>query len=260
MSCSAVRLGAIIGALCVSWTPGCYLAHERELDAAIDVRSRDMGVVASTPLVWVLVHPTNAPLGPGLFLFDEARQAIIRRLPLPDGVTSPHALAWDGRSLWLGGVDAEPGIREIDPADGRVLSRWAFAVTEGIAIDGDTLWYAAVISTLIPLVHVAGDGTTLESITLPEVTVQDLVMADGALYYLVDDDADRIMRFDPATRSSTELVRNVDVAPYSLGFDGAHLAVAVDGRIRRYDPSTGALESDRPFAVPGWITAIAFVR
>lgn len=252
-----MHLGAILG---LGWvTAGCYLAHEGGVDAAVDASSVD-GAVVTAPLVWVLVHPSDAPRGPGLFLFDEARQEVIRQLPLPDGCTSPHALAWDGRSLWLGGVDVEPAIRELDPADGRVLSRWPGAVTEGIAFDGDTFWYAAVLSSLTPLVHVARDGTTLGSVTLSEVAVQDLVSAEGALYYLVNDDADRIMRFDTATGSATELARNVDVAPYSLGFDGTHLAVAVDGRIRRYDPSTGALVREGPFAVPGWITAIVFVR
>ena len=48
--------------------------------------------------------------------------------------------------------------------------------------------------------------------------------------------------------------------PYSLGFDGRYLACAVDGTIRRSDPHTGASIGERPFAVSGWITAIAFVR
>jgi hypothetical protein len=52
----------------------------------------------------------------------------------------------------------------------------------------------------------------------------------------------------------------VHIAPYSLGFDGAYLASATDGRIHRYDPATGELIRDSPFGVLGWITAIAFVR
>ncbi len=184
----------------------------------------------------------------------------MRQLPLPAGVTSPHALAWDGRSLWLGGIDVEPAVREIDPDDGHVRSEWSGIVTEGIATDGETFWYTAVAGAFAPLVHVARDGTSLSTATFGESSVQDLVYAGGSLYYLVNDDVDRIVRMDPDTLETTELARGVDAAPYSLGFDGASLVVAVDGRSRRFDLSTGALTRESAFDVPGWITAIAYVR
>lgn len=242
----------IVACLCAS---GCYLAHERDVDAGADRDAAPAG-----PLVWVLVHPSDAPLGPGLFLFDETRHEILRQLPLPAGVTSPHALTWGGHSLWLGGIDDDPGLRELDPADGHVVSRIPSVFTEGIAIDGDTLWWTGIADARTPLFHAARDATFLRTSTLDEVSVQDLANVEGTLYYLVNDDLDRIMRFDPETESATEIARHVHVAPYSLGFDGTSLAVAVDGRIRRYDPVTGALVRDSAFEVPGWITAIAFVR
>lgn len=82
--------------------------------------SSDAGVAS---LVWVVVHPSDAPMGAGLFLFDESRQEVVRRLTLPD-IVSPHALAWDGESLWLGGRDEQPAVHQLDPVDGREISRW----------------------------------------------------------------------------------------------------------------------------------------
>ena len=234
---------------------GCYLAHERDVDA-----STDAARPVTAPLVWVVVHPSDAPLGPGLYLFDETTQTIVRRLPLPPGSTSPHALAWDGRSLWLGGVDEDPGVRELDPADGRVLSRWSGVQCEGIAYEGGRYWYAGVVSTLTPLVEVQRDGTTIGSLSLGVATVQELVAAEGSLYYLINDDLDRIVRVDPSTGASSDVTSGVHVAPYALGWDGRHLAVAVDGRITRFDRITGERVSEGPLGIPGWITAIAFER
>ena len=243
---------ALILAACL--VPGCYRSHERGGDSAVDAD------VPNGPLVWVLVHPSDAPRGPGLFLFDEGRQEVVRQLALPAGVTSPQALAWDGRSLWLGGVDEEPAVRELDPDNGRVLSRWPGVVTEGIAVDGDNFWYSGVTSAFIPLTHVRRDGSVVSSAALPGVvTVQDLVSASGSLYYLVNDERDRIVRADGVTGDSTVLSLVGFDAPYALGFDGTYLAVAAEGRIRRFDVSTGALVEEGPLAVPGWITAIAFV-
>lgn len=228
-------------------------------DGAVARDGAVVGDAGRPSLVWALVHPSASP-GIGLYLFDETSQVIVRQLPLPPGCTSPQALAWDGRSLWLGGIDEDCAVRELDPESGRVLSRWEGVHTEGIAVSGETFWYSAIRDAFAPLVQVRRDGETLDMIELREITVQDLVNANGTLYFLANDDVDRIVRVEPATGATRDIVRGVHTAPYSLGFDGTHLAVAIEGTILRFDPATGARVSTRPFAVPGWITAIAFVR
>jgi hypothetical protein len=236
---------------------GCYDSH---------LRGTDAGVLSDAPaggLVWALVHPTDAPLGPGLFLLDEGRGVIVRRLPLPGAATSPHGLAWDGRSLWLSDVGdlARPTIYEISPDDGSVRSSFVGPATEGLAWDPATrMFWASTTSAITRLVRFDRSGEVFETRETSEATIQDLVSARGSLYYLVNDDLDRIVRLDLEGHRSVELARHVDPSPYSLGFDGESIASAAWGRIRRYDPSTGALSSDREFLVAGWITAIAFVR
>lgn len=255
---------------------GCWDAHGLGEDARIDAPQAD-AFAPSTALVWVLVHPTDAPpSGPGLILFDEVSQSIVRRLPLPDPDASVHGLAWDGRSLWLSsmgsvaiGPDRGAGLYQLDPADGRVIQRFDRIRAEGVAADGDTIWYAGARPDEAgpTLVHLAQSGLQLSFVPIPEPgLVQDLAIADGVLYYLANDDQDRIMRIDPSTGVATRVASAVFEAPYALAFDGTHLAVPLvnrfssEPRIRRFDPATGALVRESPFRVEGWVTAIAFVR
>src|SRR5687767_7947849 len=77
------------------------------LDEVFDDETSPQGLATTVPLVlppdglWALVHPTDAPPeGPGIVHVDAAG-AELARLPLPEGVTSPHGLAYDGVSLWM---------------------------------------------------------------------------------------------------------------------------------------------------------------
>lgn len=254
-----------IALLAALFAPGCYLSHERPNPATVDADGGGDDADAGAPgaLLWVLVHPTTAPLGPGVFLFDESRQSIVRHHPLPPGrdESSVHGLAWDGTSIWVSSF-FPPEILELDPETGAVRSTITGVAAEGIAAATDgTLWYAGQREGTggVRVASVSRAGEELAALFPPEATVQDLALAGDTLFYLVNDDLDRIVRL---TRSGarSELARVPHPAPYSLGFDGAYLAVAVDGSIHRFDPRTGALVRSGPLAVPGWITAIAFVR
>ncbi len=251
--------------------PGCWLAHglgpDVPFDASLprdvrDVRdTRDAPAAPASSLLFVLVHPSDAPRGPGVYVVDEARQEILDVLPLA-ATSSPHGLAWDGRSLWVSDL-ATRTIFELDPTDGSVRSEIPEIMTEGIACDeDDSLWYVGVDSgtSEMEITHLTREGMELSRTLLPWTSVVDLALAAGDIYYLLNDDVDPILSVDLESGVSTELVRGVSTAPYSLAFDGTHLAVAVDATIRRYDRRSGALVSVGPLPVPGWITALAFRR
>ncbi len=225
-----------------------------------DSDSGDGTVEPASRLVWVLIHPSEAPDGPGIFLFDEEQQQVLAHLDLPPQVTSPHALAYDGTSLWLGEMGSQGAIHELDPVTGDVRSTIAGVRTEGIAVDGDTLWYAGEDPSTFAmnLMHIRRDGTVLDTLPMTAPVVQDLTFDGSSLYYLINDDQDRVLRVDPVTGAESQLFDQVFVAPYALAFDGQHLAVAADGTIKRYDPVTGAQVSSGPLGVAGWISAIAF--
>jgi hypothetical protein len=278
----AVRRMAAIALLVLSLGAcGCWDSHVLDVDADLDAfRASADAVQPVSRLVWVLVHPSDAPpSGPGVVLYDEATHTVVRRLPLPIAPdVSAHGLAIDGDTLWISTMgrgsgatlDDGAGIFQIDQGDGHVIRRFDRIRAEGVAIDGDDLWYAGARPdeagpTLVRLS--TRNGAQRSFVPIPEsFLIQDLTIANGALYYLANDELDRVMRIDPATGVATELVRGVYVAPYALGFDGRYLAVPMADRsasspsIRRFDPSTGALVSETPFLVSGWVTAIAFVR
>ena len=252
---------------------GCWDSHTLAADSALDAVPSDASRPSTaSSLLWVLVHPSYMPAGgPGILLFDESAQSVVRRLPLPDPDESPHGLAWDGRSLWLAstGIGISTGITELDPETGAVRQRLSGMRAEGVTVDGETLWYIGARRDEAgpSLVNIGRDGVQISFGPIPEsFEVQDLVMADGALHYLANDGLDRIMRIDPSTGSATLLASGVDEAPYALGFDGSYLAVAIadrfrpEGIIRRFDPVTGALVRESPLPIDGWVTAIAFVR
>ncbi len=276
----AARTITVLAALSLALA-GCWESHGLGVDA--DVDAFHVPVDAPQPvrrLVWALVHPSDAPAsGPGIVLFDEATQTVLRRLPLPVGDdVSAHGLAYDGTSLWVStmgrgsGTTLEDGagIFEIDAEDGHVIRTFDRIRAEGLAIQGDDLWYVGARPdeagpTLVRLSTL--DGAQLSFVPIPEsFLIQDLAIANGALFYVANDDLDRVMRIDGTTGAVSELVRGVYVAPYALGFDGQYLAVPMADRftaspsIRRFDPDTGALVSETPFLVDGWVTAIAFVR
>jgi hypothetical protein len=59
---------------------------ERRGSHVIDERDSGDSIVApGGRLIWVLIHPSEAPDGPGIFLFDEEQQQV----PCPTTVRSP---------------------------------------------------------------------------------------------------------------------------------------------------------------------------
>lgn len=205
-------------------------------------------------------------MGPGMYLYDMTSQQILLHLDLPPGAESPHALAYDGKSLWLGEIVSET-IYEIDPADGAVLSTITGVRTEGLAVDGDHLWYSADLYGYpeTSLVQIDHNGSVQKEILVSPTVIQDIAFDGASLYYLVNDELDRIVRVDPASGAESQVADHVaaGLAPYALSYDGKHLAsidnAANGNELRRYDVLTGATVSVTPFGVPGWVSAIAFV-
>lgn len=217
---------------------------------------------------WFLVHPTNAPPdGPGIYLQEEGAEKSACKLGLPERLISPHALAYDGDLLWVGGaVSAEPrgAIFAIDPKTGEVVNEIATTgLPEGVAVAGDNLWYGASFwpgfGSRARLVQIDRAGNTLDEVVPESSVVQDVAVLDDRLFYAVNDEVDRILEVMPDGAPEREVVRHAggNDAVYTLTSRLGLLVVEGGGALHGYDPDSGEMRTTVAHGVGGWITAIA---
>lgn len=216
--------------------------------------------------LWVLVHPTDAPSqGPGIVHIDNDGVELAR-LPLPDGVSSPHGLAFDGASLWLTDA-AEGGLYEIDPASGDELSFLPIAPSQGVAVDGDAFWIHDG-----DFIRIDATGAETER-RRGSTVVQDLAFDGTDVLFLTNGDRDTVTRVAPddtqtdlpnaVTRSNTGYAMMLDdgmlyVADYALYDEGLPYVDSYSTAVlRTVDPWTGEILGTALLPVEGWITAIA---
>jgi hypothetical protein len=154
---------------------------------------------------------------------------------------------------------------ELDPADGRVRSILRGTTTEGLAIDGDKLWYASVISAgRQKLVQIDRAGSVLREVPVTAAVVNDLAIIGSYAYYISNSDTDPIVEVTLANGRERKVIEPAvrGRAPYSLGYDGRALIVAdkdPNGNfLLRIDPRSGLILAEIRLAIPGWITALAF--
>lgn len=223
-------------------------------------------------LIWVLIHPTNAPVdGDGIHAYDPQLRRSVRRFPPPPGARFAGGLAFDGISLWATATKDDKGlVYEIDPHNGNVRSSFPISSkhSQGLAIDGGHIWIGTEqFATKQSLIRSTWDGDVVSQLPIGKAVVNDLTAAKGMLYYIVNGPNDPIYRMDPKTGDQRVLVQTGIVAPYSLTYDGKHLVVVEDtgfggsstnNVMRRYDPNTGTLVSSEDLLLKGWVYAIAF--
>jgi len=89
---------------------------------------------------WILTHRKYQ--SPGISLYNETTLTIELELDLPENLESPHALAYDGTSLWVGGNGENESIYELNPETGAIKSEIRNISTEGIAVQDDYLYYS----------------------------------------------------------------------------------------------------------------------
>ena len=70
--------------------------------------------------LWLLKHRKYQK--PGIYLYNETSGFLEIELDLPKDLESPHAIAYDGESLWVGGIGEDESIHQLDPQTGATLS------------------------------------------------------------------------------------------------------------------------------------------
>ncbi len=208
---------------------------------------------------WILVHPSYG--NPGIYLYNETESTIEKILPLPEPEGSPHALDFDGTSLWLGGASSNNNngiitynpIYEINPDTGNVISIIENIRTEGIAIHGDHIYY----STYGQIVEITKTGTLVNSIPVEDSGITDLAIYNSNKYYVYNGAIDPIIKINETT-GQNEFILETDIPnPYTLAIVDNNFVVVSNNHFRRFDLNTKEHLSDIKIEIDGWITAIA---
>lgn len=203
---------------------------------------------------WILVHSYGNYNNAGIYLYNETNSVVERKLNLPDEIDSPHALAFDGKSLWLGGMGNNESIYELNPIDGSVISKISNTRAEGIAFLNEDLYYACDGN----INRIKKDGTPIKSFSIPTNTIQDIAFSNSTLYYVVNSDTDPIIKFNLETEENNTVINTNVVGLYTLAIWRNDFIVIDDlNEIRRFDIVSGEKISDNKIYIDGWITAIA---
>lgn len=207
---------------------------------------------------WILVHPSYG--NPGIYLYNETQSIIENILPLPEPNGSPHALGFDGNSLWLGGASSINNtgiitynpIYEINPDNGNVISTIDNISTEGIAISDNHIFY----STYGQIVEITKTGTFVSSIPLEDSGITDMAIYKSKKYYVYNGTSDPIMTINETTGKNEFILETEIPNPYTLSIRDNNFVVVSNNHFRRFDLNTGEHLSDVKIEIDGWITAI----
>lgn len=202
---------------------------------------------------WILTHKNYQD--PGIFLYNETTASIELELKLPDDLESPHALDFDGTSLWVGGNGENESLYQLNPETGEILSEIKNINTEGIAVQGDYIFY----SNLNAINKIEKNGTFVESFETQNTTlnISDIAINDNSLYYLRYSETDPVIKVNLTSKSESP-VGNIETSgTYCLAFfENKFITVSALNEITYHSSLTGVI-SIHTTGIEGWITAIA---
>jgi len=205
---------------------------------------------------WILVHPSYG--NPGIYLYNETKSIIERTLPLPNPNGSPHALDYDGEFLWIGGMETNASIFQLDPQDGEIISQINNIRTEGISSQNNYLFF----DNYNTVKKIRKDGTFIEEIPTINSShlLPDLAIDGNYLYYTRYSENQPIVKLNLSTGEEIFIpnIENIEVNCLAINKDEL---ITVGRRpaseIIRFDKETGVLISSKTTNINGWVTAIA---
>jgi hypothetical protein len=202
---------------------------------------------------WLLVHPSHG--NEGVYLYNETDSIVELKFELPEKLTSPHALDFDGESLWIGGAESSASIFEISPIDGTILSEIGNIRTEGIACLNNDLYYAGSRD----IFRISKQGVPIDTISTQASVIQDIAINNSNLYYASNMETDPIFKINQANSIEEKILETEVTALYTLTIQDNNIVVVADNKIRRFDINSGEKISDANIYINfyGWITAIA---
>lgn len=206
--------------------------------------------------LWILKHRRYQDSG--IFLYNETTGLLELEFKLPKDLESPHAIAYDGESLWVGGIGEDESIHQINPQTGETLSEIPNIRTEGIAVDEDYIYYSVYETSTINKIE--KDGTFVEEILAENasLSIPDIAIDDDNLFYLRYTEAQPIVKLNLSNTNETPISIAGSINTYALTiFNNEIVGVTLLNYISRFNQETGELISTNFTGIEGWITAIA---
>jgi len=171
---------------------------------------------------------------------------------------SPHALAYDGEFLWVGGIGEDESIHQIDPQTGETLFEIPNIRTEGIAVDDNYLYYSVYETNIINKIE--KNGTFVEEIVAKNasLSIPDIAIDGNNLYYLRYTATEPLVRLNLSSKNENFIDISGSIDTYSLAiFNNEIVGVTLLNGISRFKQNSGDFISSNITDVEGWITAIA---
>ncbi len=202
---------------------------------------------------WVLTHRNYA--SPGISLYNETTSTIELKLDLPKNLESPHALAFDGQSLWVGGDGENESIYQLNPENGSIISEIRNIKTEGIALMDDYLFYSNDKS----IKKIEKNGTLVETILTQNSSfnIPDIAIADNNLYYLRYSENEPVIKLNLSSKNESAIPISESTGTYCLTISNDEIiTVSPFNEITHFNLKSGAHISTKTTILEGWITAI----
>lgn len=203
---------------------------------------------------WILTHRNYA--NPGISLYNETTSTIELELDLPENLESPHALAFDGESLWVGGDGQNESIYQLNPENGAIISEIKNIKTEGIALLDEYIYYSS--DNIINKIE--KNGTLVEEIPTKNSSynIPDIAIYGNDLYYLRYSENEPVIKLN-LFRKTESIIPNIESSgTYCLTASNYEIiTVTALNEISHFNIRTGEFISTKPTSIDGWITAIA---
>lgn len=206
--------------------------------------------------LWLLKHRRYQE--PGIYLYNETNGLLERELELPENLESPHAMAYDGEFLWVGGIGEEESLYQIDPQTGAIISEIPNIRTEGIAVDNDYIYFSVYETNIINKIE--KNGTFVEEIVTQNasLSIPDIAIHGNYLYYLRYTVTNPVVKLNLSNKNESFISLAGSIDTYCLTtFNNELVGVTLVNGISRFEQSSGNLISSNFTGIEGWITAIA---
>lgn len=203
---------------------------------------------------WILTHRNYE--APGIYLYNETASEVELKLDLPKNLESPHALAYDGESLWVGGIGESESIYQLNPENGAIISEIKNIKTEGIALLNEYLFYSS--DKMINKIE--RNGTLVEEISTKNSSynIPDLAIDGNNIYYLRYSEKEPVIKLNLSNKKESKIPLTESTGTYCLTISNDEIiTINPFNEIIHFDQKTGEFISNNATIIKGWITAIA---